>query len=250
MLFRAPLLAGKRDTLPRSIDSVAHILRIYAPRYASTLGRIFGLAQQLRLNPAVRDRACGSVRRIVRVIPVRSCHTTTKLPQLPHDGRRLLDQLPYGGSDRSVVLRSLPLSTLHTLLLVACTMVFFITLASAQANERGVSTMRTVLCHPPVVTATGQRSASRYFHTAVLCSGPKHTLPTDAISHLALSSDQNFQSLTAIVNFRRELPDPPTLSASQLHSVLCPRRAAAVKSTVACPSEPSSVRSANLPRLS
>ena len=51
------------------------------------------------------------------------------------DHSQNVSPLPYGGSDRIVFLRSLPLSSLHALLVVACTMAFFVSLASGHSDE-------------------------------------------------------------------------------------------------------------------
>jgi hypothetical protein len=181
---------------------------------------------------------------------VRFYFTTTQLPETPSHEWRGVTPLPYGGSDRSVVLRSLPLGTLHTLLLVACTMVFFVTLASARAGESGASAVRTVALHPPMISSGCQRSASHYAFVGKSRRNSLVGAPADAHANVSVLDTQNFQASAALTGRRREMIHLPMISAFHVRGMglTCPT--AAVKAVRMTPSDPSSLQSANLPRLS
>lgn len=90
---------------------------------------------------------------------VRLPSSTSKKPHRAADNSRGMSPLPYGGSDRSVFLRSLPLSHLNSLLLVICTMAFFILLVGGYGG-RSISVGELPVSTPSV---THSSSGSNVF---------------------------------------------------------------------------------------
>lgn len=171
---------------------------------------------------------------------------------------RGVSPLPYGGSDGTVLLRSLPLSTFHAILLVACTMVFFVVVASAQGDEHGVGTAGTTVSalHAPR-TAAALRSQ--------VGSGIQNKMRQDTIDAFTLHHRANcgdcllaatvllgktYQTVDAVVSSRREPLDPPTSSRLEWSYFLSNTPVVSAWRTIAVTSQPYSVQSANLPRLS
>ncbi len=195
------------------------------------------------------------------VVQLRFCDTTTEAGRLAREEcrreGRSVSPLPYGGSDRVVVLRSLPISTLHALLLVACTMVFFVVLASAQGDDHGVAKGHVPILSPAMVTpgawgAMGRTSdgSAGSHRSRILGNQNVGDMQSLMVSRsVALSHATDHDALGAISS-RRETPDMPRLSAMAVSHLLVVIPTVLARRAVSIISESYSVQSANLPRLS
>ncbi|MGC8560080.1 MAG: hypothetical protein ACP5O1_05310 [Phycisphaerae bacterium] len=88
---------------------------------------------------------------------------------------------PYGGSDRIVFLRSLPLSSLHALLVVACTMAFFVSLAGGHSDE-SIFGKRGLSGPPSMVRPAGT------MHVAATVTPPARTDRAGSLSSAGLQA--------------------------------------------------------------
>lgn len=192
---------------------------------------------------------------------MRFCDTRTEAGKPAHRecrrDCRSVSPLPYGGSDRAVVLRSLPIGTFHALLLVACTMVFFVMLASARGDDRGVARVNVPLLSPSIVVpgvagAMGSsNSGGSGAGTLKVCGKNVRTLQTFlAARSVGLLNATACDALATAINSRRDTPDVPRLSATAVSHLLVVIPTVSGRRAVAIKCESYSVRSANLPRLS
>jgi len=189
---------------------------------------------------------------------VQPCDTKIRMVKPARKICRGVSPLPYGGSDGTVLLRSLPLSTFHAILLVACTMVFFVVVARAHGDEHGVGTAGTTVLalHSPM-TAAALRSQ--------VGGGTQNKMRQDTIDAFTLHHRANrgdcllaanvmlgkkYQTVDAVVSSRREPLDPPTSSRFEWAHFLSNMPVVSAWRTIAATSQPYSVQSANLPRLS
>ena len=124
-------------------------------------------------------RADGCVPRgmvLKRLRIVRSLKTEIRTADKAGDQSQNLSPPPYGGSDRIVFLRSLPLSSLHALLVVACTMAFFVSLAVGH-NDDGILAKRSLSGPLSMVRPAGSTHAAATMSSPAGLGGRRRELP-------------------------------------------------------------------------